>query len=165
MVDVSAKADTRRVAVARGRVSMRPETAALIRDGAIAKGDVLAVARVAAILAAKQTANLIPMCHPLLLMDVRVDLDVRADHVAIEAEVVTVGKTGAEMEALTAVSVAALTLYDMCKAVDREMVVEQVRVVRKEGGKSGYVSAHMSTDQPEPGTAIDGEAARHSDGE
>lgn len=136
MVDVSGKPDTRRLAVAEGRITMRPETAALIREGAIAKGDVLTVARVAGILAAKQTAQLIPMCHPLLLMDVQLDLETHADHVAIRGTVVTFGKTGAEMEALTAVSTAALTIYDMCKAVDKEMVLEGIRLIRKEGGKS-----------------------------
>ncbi len=138
MVDVSGKPDTRRVAVAEGRITMKPETAALIRDGAIAKGDVLAVARVAGILAAKQTASLIPMCHPLLLMDVQIDLETREDHVAITASVVTFGKTGAEMEALTAVSTAGLTIYDMCKAADKGMTLEGIRLVRKEGGKSDY---------------------------
>jgi cyclic pyranopterin phosphate synthase len=139
MVDVSDKPDTRRVAVAEGRITMRPDTAALIREGAVAKGDVLAVARVAGILAAKQTAALIPMCHPLLLMDVQIDLETREDHVAITASVVTFGRTGAEMEALTAVSTAALTIYDMCKAADKGMTIEGVRLVRKEGGQSDYV--------------------------
>ena len=138
MVDVSAKPDTRRTAVAEGRVRMQPATISLIQEQAIAKGDVLTVAKVAGILAAKQTAAIIPMCHPLLLFDVRLDLAVEPDAVSIVAEVVTVGKTGAEMEALTAVSAAALTLYDMCKAVDRGMVIEGVRVVRKEGGKSDW---------------------------
>ena len=101
-------------------------------------GTRLAVARVAGILAAKQTASLIPMCHPLLLMDVQIDLDTREDHVAITGSVVTFGKTGAEMEALTAVSTAALTIYDMCKAADKGMTLEGIRLVRKEGGKSDY---------------------------
>jgi len=136
MVDVSTKEDTRRVAVAAGRVRMRPETAALIRGDAIAKGDVLTVAKVAGILAAKQAAALIPMCHPLLLMDVRVDLETGEDAVEITASVTTIGKTGAEMEALTAVSTAALTIYDMCKAVDKGMILENIRLVHKEGGKS-----------------------------
>jgi len=138
MVDVSGKADTRRVAEAAGTVRMRPETAALIRQNAIAKGDVVTVARVAGIMAAKDTAGLIPMCHPLLLMDVQVDLETREDRVEIRAAVITFGKTGAEMEALVAVSTAALTVYDMCKAVDRHMVIEAVRVMRKEGGKSDW---------------------------
>jgi cyclic pyranopterin monophosphate synthase len=138
MVDVSGKPDTRRYAEAAGRVRMRPETAALIREHAVAKGDVLTVAQVAGIMAAKQTAALIPMCHSLLLMDVRVELQVEEDRVEITAGVTTVGKTGAEMEALTAVSAAALTVYDMCKAVDREMVLEGIRLVRKTGGKSDF---------------------------
>jgi cyclic pyranopterin phosphate synthase len=138
MVDVSAKPDTRRVAVAVGRVRMHPETAALIRGDAIAKGDVLTVAKVAGIMAAKQTAALIPMCHPLLLADVSVDLETGEDRVEITASVTTVGKTGAEMEALVAVSTAALTVYDMCKAVDKGMALEGIRVVHKEGGKSDW---------------------------
>lgn len=138
MVDVSEKPDTRRIAVAEGRVRMRPETAALIRGGAIAKGDVLTVARVAGIMAAKQTAALIPMCHPLALTDVRLDLETREEWVDIAATVTTVGKTGVEMEALVAVSTAALTVYDMCKAVDRTMVLEGIRVVQKQGGKSDW---------------------------
>ncbi|MBM3459098.1 MAG: cyclic pyranopterin monophosphate synthase MoaC [Armatimonadetes bacterium] len=138
MVDVSEKPDTRRVAEAEGRVRMRPETVALIREQGIAKGDVLTVARVAGILGAKQTAALIPMCHPLLLMDVRLELELEEAAVAIRSAVTTVGKTGAEMEALTAISTAALTIYDMCKAVDRGMVLEGMRVVRKTGGKSDW---------------------------
>jgi cyclic pyranopterin phosphate synthase len=140
MVDVSGKPDTRRVAVAAGTVRMRPETVALIRENAVAKGDVLTVAKVAGIMAAKNTAGLIPMCHPLLLMDVRVDLTVHDDRVEIEASVITFGKTGAEMEALTAVSTAALTIYDMCKAADKGMVIDGVRLLRKEGGKSDWSS-------------------------
>ena len=138
MVDVSGKPDTRRVAVAEGRVRMRPETAELVRQNAIAKGDVLTVAQVAGIMAAKRAAELIPMCHPLLLLDVQVDLTLEPDRVEIRAGVITVGKTGAEMEALTAVSTAALTVYDMCKAVDKEMALEGIRLIRKEGGKSDW---------------------------
>jgi cyclic pyranopterin monophosphate synthase len=138
MVDVSEKPDTRRVAVAEGTVRMKPETVTLIRESGIAKGDVLTVARVAGIMAAKRTAELIPMCHPLLLMDVAVDLELRDDRVDLRASVTTVGKTGAEMEALTAVSTAALTIYDMCKAVDKGMTLEGIRLTRKEGGKSDY---------------------------
>lgn len=138
MVDVSAKPDTRRVAVAEGRVRMRPETADLVRQNAIAKGDVLTVAQVAGIMAAKRAAELIPMCHPLLLLDVQVDLILETDRVEIRAGVTTFGKTGAEMEALTAVSTAALTVYDMCKAVDKEMALEGIRLIRKEGGKSDW---------------------------
>jgi cyclic pyranopterin phosphate synthase len=141
MVDVSAKADTARVAVARGSVRMKPETLALIQSGGVEKGDVLAVARVAGVMAAKKTHELIPLCHPLLLtdIDVRLDPDEKASAVHIEATVHTSGKTGVEMEALTAVSVAALTIYDMCKAVDRGMRIEGVRLARKSGGKSGEI--------------------------
>ncbi len=139
MVDVSAKADTERVAVARGEVRMQPATLAAIRQGTITKGNVLGVAQVAAVMAAKRTWEIIPMCHPLLLtnIEVRFDLDEAGSRVEIEATVKTTGKTGVEMEALTAVSAAALTIYDMCKAIDRGMVVEGVRLVHKSGGKSG----------------------------
>jgi cyclic pyranopterin phosphate synthase len=137
MVDVSAKPATLREAAARGRVVMAPETAALIREGAAAKGDVLATARLAGIMAAKRTADLIPLCHPLALSAVAVDLTVGEASVEIEAHVRTTGPTGVEMEALTAVSVAALTVYDMVKAVDRAMRIEAVRVVQKSGGASG----------------------------
>jgi cyclic pyranopterin phosphate synthase len=141
MVDVSAKADTVRVAVARGAVTMRPETLALIEANQIAKGDVLTVAQVAGIMAAKQTATLIPMCHPLMIAGVDVDfsLDREGSRVEIRATARTTGRTGVEMEALTAVSIAALTIYDMCKAVDRGMVIGEVRLVRKSGGKSGDI--------------------------
>lgn len=138
MVDVSAKADTKRTAVAAGRVRMRPETAALIRGSAIAKGDVLTVAKVAGIMAAKQTSSLIPMCHPLNLTDVRLELETHEAEVEITATVSTAGKTGVEMEALVAVSTAALTIYDMCKAVDKGMVLDDIRLVRKQGGKSDW---------------------------
>jgi cyclic pyranopterin phosphate synthase len=137
MVDVGEKPATRRVAVASGRVAMQPETAALIREGRAAKGDVLAVAQVAAIMAAKRTHELVPMCHPLLLTRIDVRFAVEEAAVAIEAEVETRGQTGVEMEALTAVSVAALTIYDMVKAVDRGMRIEAVAIERKEGGRSG----------------------------
>ena len=141
MVDVGDKPDTRREAVARGRVAMRPQTLALIRDNALDKGDVLAVARIAGIMAAKNTSQLIPLCHPLPLSKVAVefDLDADASAVNIAATARTTGKTGVEMEALTAVSVAALTIYDMCKAVDRAMRIEAVRLARKTGGKSGDI--------------------------
>lgn len=141
MVDVSEKADTVREAVARGRVRMRPETLRLIKEGRIAKGDVLAVAQVAGVMAAKRTWELIPMCHPLMLTAVNLafTIDDEASTVGITATVKTTGKTGVEMEALTAVSVAALTIYDMCKAVDRGMTVEEVRLARKSGGKSGTI--------------------------
>ncbi|MBD0271662.1 MAG: cyclic pyranopterin monophosphate synthase MoaC [Acetobacteraceae bacterium] len=138
MVDVSAKAETARVAVARGRVVMAPETLARIQEGQVGKGDVLGVARLAGIMAAKRTADLIPLCHPLMLTKVAVDLSpAPPDAVEIEAMAGLTGRTGVEMEALTAVTVAALTVYDMCKAVDRGMRIEAVRLVRKSGGKSG----------------------------
>jgi cyclic pyranopterin phosphate synthase len=142
MVDVGAKPDTAREAVAAGSVRMRGETLATIRAGRVAKGDVLAVAQVAGVMAAKQTPQIIPMCHTLLLtgVDLAFELEERSTGegcVHIRAAVRTVGKTGAEMEALTAVSAAALTIYDMCKAIDRAMTIEQVRLVRKSGGKSG----------------------------
>ena len=139
MVDVSAKAETTREATARGRVYMQPATLALIRQGNVEKGDVIAVARVAGIMAAKRTGELIPMCHPLPIHAVTVDLrpDEAASTLEIEATARLVGKTGVEMEALTAVSVAALTVYDMCKAVDRAMTIDAVRLVHKSGGKSG----------------------------
>jgi len=138
MVDVSAKADTVREAVAEGFVVMRSATLALIQEGGLPKGDVLAVARVAGIMAAKRTSELIPMCHPLPISGVTVDLaPAGADRLRIAATVRTTGKTGVEMEALTAVSIAALTVYDMCKAVDRGMRVEGVRLLEKRGGKSG----------------------------
>jgi cyclic pyranopterin phosphate synthase len=139
MVDVTAKDETLRVAVAKGRVIMQPETLRLLQRGAIAKGNVLTTAQVAGTMAAKKTSELIPMCHPLLLTGIDVELiaDEANDAIEITATVRTTGKTGVEMEALTAVSVAALTVYDMCKAVDRGMQVENVRLVSKTGGKSG----------------------------
>ncbi len=141
MVDVGAKPDTQREAVARGLVTMKPETLKLVAEGAISKGEVLCVARVAGIMAAKNTPHLVPMCHPLLLTHVEVELRLDSDISAIEitATVRTTGKTGVEMEALTAVSGSALTIYDMCKAVDKAMRIEKVRLVRKTGGKSGDV--------------------------
>jgi cyclic pyranopterin phosphate synthase len=140
MVDISAKAETRRLAVAEGFVRMQPATVGIIERREVAKGDVFTVAKVAGILAAKATASLIPMCHPLLLTDVALELEARPDGVLIRASVATVGRTGAEMEALTAVSVAALTVYDMCKAVDKSMVVGDIRLLHKEGGKSDFHS-------------------------
>ncbi len=139
MVDVTVKDETRREAVAEGRVSMLPATLELIRAGEIGKGDVLGVAQVAGIMGAKQTWQLIPMCHPLLLtgVDIAFAFDEAASAIDIVATVRTTGKTGVEMEALTAVSVAALTIYDMAKAVDKGMVVEYVRLTAKSGGKSG----------------------------
>ena len=141
MVDVSAKQVTQREAEAKGRVVMKPETAALIRDGQAAKGDVLAAARIAGIMAAKKTGELIPLCHPLPLDAVNIDLIVTENTVEITATARTTGRTGVEMEALTAVSLAALTIYDMVKAVDKTMRIEAVRLTRKTGGKSGEFSA------------------------
>lgn len=143
MVDVTGKPLTTRRAVARGYVAMAPETLVLVQSGAAAKGDVLAVARLAGIMAAKRTANLIPLCHPLPLGKVSVELvaDAAAGRVLIEATVATTGQTGVEMEALTAVSVAGLTVYDMLKAVDRGMVIGGIRVSLKEGGASGRIEA------------------------
>jgi len=139
MVDVTDKPVTDRTATARGRVVMRPETLALIERGDAKKGDVLGTARLAGIMAAKRTAELIPLCHPLPISSVAVDLDLdrAASAVEVSATVRTTGRTGVEMEALTAASIAALTVYDMCKAVDRGMRVEALRVVHKDGGKSG----------------------------
>jgi len=137
MVDVGAKVDSHRIAVASGRVTMRPETASLIRDGRAAKGDVLAVAQVAGIMGAKRTPDLIPMCHPLLLTRVDLRLEVEETGVVITALVETRGPTGVEMEALTAVAAAALTIYDMVKAVDRGMRIESIQLERKDGGRSG----------------------------
>ena len=139
MVDVSAKADTVREATARGRISMTPETLALVERGAMEKGDVLAVAQVGGVMAAKQTGSLIPMCHPLPItgVDLRFHLDHEASAIEIEATARIVSKTGVEMEALTAVSVACLTIYDMVKAVERGMRIEGIHLVEKRGGKSG----------------------------
>ena len=137
MVDVSEKADTVREAIAEGYVAMQPETLAMILEGRVPKGDVVAVARIAGVMAAKQTSSLIPMCHPLPITGVTIDIAPVADRVRVAAAVKTTGKTGVEMEALTAVSVAALTVYDMCKAVDRGMRIEGVRLLEKRGGKSG----------------------------
>jgi cyclic pyranopterin phosphate synthase len=142
MVDVSAKAETVREATAKGRITMRPETLALIAEGRAGKGDVLGVARLAGIMAAKRTADLIPLCHPLPLSSVLVELELAVpDAVEIAATVRTTGRTGVEMEAMTAVTVAALTIYDMVKAVDRGMRIEAVRLTRKSGGKSGLYEA------------------------
>ncbi len=142
MVDVGAKTDTERIAVAAGEVLMSIETLRLIRAGALKKGDVVAVARIAGIMAAKRTSELIPLCHPLPLTHIDIDvelreLDDRRGAVLIRATTRTIGKTGVEMEALTAVSVAALTIYDMAKAVDRAMRIHNVRLLEKHGGKSG----------------------------
>jgi cyclic pyranopterin monophosphate synthase len=139
MVDVGEKAVTQREAVARGRVLMQPATLALLVSGGMPKGDVLAVARIAGIMAAKRTPELIPLCHTLLLThaSVRLEPDVTSGAVLIEATVRTSGQTGVEMEALTAVSVAALTIYDMCKAVDKTMQISAIQLIEKRGGRSG----------------------------
>ena len=141
MVDVGAKAETERLAIARGEVQMKPETLALIQAGAIKKGDVLTVAQIAGIMAAKKTSELIPMCHPLALSHIQIDLRLDPDlpGVQITAAVRTMGKTGVEMEALTAVSVAALTVYDMAKAAEKTMRIQNIRLVEKHGGRSGDV--------------------------
>ncbi len=139
MVDVSAKNETAREAVAEGRVVMLPGTLSLILDGKVAKGDVFGVARLAGIMAAKKTSELIPLCHPLALssLEIALEPDKAGSCVRIRATVRSTGRTGVEMEALTAVSVAGLTVYDMCKAVDREMTIAEVRLIKKSGGKSG----------------------------
>ncbi len=146
MVDVSAKPVTERVAVAEGRVIMQPKTLALVRSGDAKKGDVLGTARIAGIMAAKRTHELIPLCHPLALSQVEVDVrpDAKLPGVIITARVKVAGKTGVEMEALTAVSVACLTVYDMVKAVERGMRIEGIRLVEKRGGKSGHFRAEAS---------------------
>ena len=143
MVDVTAKAVTEREATAEARVVMLPETLAMITEGRHKKGDVLAVARIAGIQAAKKTPDLIPLCHPLLLTSIKVHLepDVTASQILVRATCKLAGQTGVEMEALTAASVAALTIYDMCKAVDKGMTIEGIRLLEKKGGKSGHWSA------------------------
>ena len=137
MVDVTPKEPTHRRAVARGRVHMRTDTASLVARGAITKGDVLAVARVAGIQAAKRTPDLIPLCHPLLVGSVFVNFRIEDDYIEVEAQVETVDRTGVEMEALTACTVACLTIYDMCKSVDRSMLVSEIALWEKTGGRSG----------------------------
>ena len=137
MVDVGDKDVTERVALATGRVTMQSETAQLVRAGKAAKGDVLGVAQVAAIMGAKRTHELVPMCHPLMLTNISVDFEIDEAGVTIQAEVRTRGQTGVEMEALTAVSVASLTVYDMLKAVDRGMEIGEIRLELKSGGSSG----------------------------
>ncbi|WP_295491064.1 cyclic pyranopterin monophosphate synthase MoaC [Sphingorhabdus sp. EL138] len=141
MVDVSAKADTAREAVAEGRISMSAEALTAIRAGNMKKGDVLGTARIAGILAAKKTSDLIPLCHPLMLSKISVDFAYEATAIRVEARVRLNGPTGVEMEALTAVSVTLLTLYDMAKALDKSMIISDVRLLSKTGGKSGDYSA------------------------
>lgn len=139
MVDIGAKPVTERIAIAAGQVRMQPATLALIQENAVAKGDVIAAARLAGIMAAKQTSSLIPLCHPIALSSVALEFQFITDQasIAIEATVRLTGQTGAEMEALTAVSVAALTIYDMCKSADRGMEIRGIRLIHKSGGKSG----------------------------
>lgn len=145
MVDVTPKEPTHRRAIARGRVYMQPETASLVARGAIAKGDVLAVARVAGIQAAKRTPDLIPLCHPLLVGSVFVNFQIEEGSIEVEAQVDTVDRTGVEMEALTACTVACLTIYDMCKSADRSMVVGDVALWEKTGGRSGTFRRRQET--------------------
>jgi len=137
MVDVTPKDPTHRRAIARGKVHMQPETTSLIARGAISKGDVLAVARVAGIQAAKRTSDVIPLCHPVLVGSVSVNFEIADDHVKVESQVDTVDRTGVEMEALHACAVAALTIYDMCKSADRSMVIGELTLWEKTGGRSG----------------------------
>ncbi len=139
MVDVGGKPDTERIATAKGRVVMGLETLAMVREGRMAKGDILTVAQVAAITAAKRTAEIVPLCHPLLLTNVTLDFEFLDQAIEITATVQATGKTGVEMEALTAVAVAALTIYDMCKAQERGIRIQDIRLVRKAGGKSGEI--------------------------
>ena len=151
MVDVTPKDATHRRAVARGRVHMQPDTASLIARGAITKGDVLAVARVAGIQAAKRTPDLIPLCHPLLVGAVLVNFRIEDDFVEVEAQVDTVDRTGVEMEALTACSVACLTIYDMCKSVDKAMTIGDLALWEKTGGRSGSYRRALALDDDELG--------------
>jgi len=138
MVDVTPKDPTHRRAVAKGRVTMKPETASLITRGAIAKGDVLAVARIAGIQAAKRTSDLIPLCHPVMVGAALVNFEIGDDYIEVEAQVDTFDRTGVEMEALTACTVAALAVYDMCKSADKDMVIGEIALWEKTGGRSGH---------------------------
>ncbi len=142
MVDITEKADTRREAVAKGVVRMKASTFELLKKGTMPKGDVLAVAQLAGIMAAKQTPDLIPLCHPILIGEIKVEFNLDEENSAVDiaATVKSTGKTGVEMEALTATAVAALTIYDMCKAADRSMRIDSIRLVRKSGGKSGTIN-------------------------
>lgn len=137
MVEVTDKQDTSRTAVASGKIYMKQETIEAIKNERIKKGDVLCVSQIAGIMGAKKTSEVIPMCHPLMLTGVDLHFIVGIDHIHIEAEVKTIGKTGVEMEALTAVSIATLTIYDMCKAIDKEMIISDIKLLKKTGGKSG----------------------------
>jgi cyclic pyranopterin phosphate synthase len=146
MVDVTPKEATHRRAVARGRVIMQPDTTSLVARGAVAKGDVLAVARVAGIQAAKRTPDLIPLCHPLLVGSVLVNFRIEDSYIEVEAQVDTVDRTGVEMEAMTACSVACLTIYDMCKSADRSMVISDITLWEKTGGRSGAYRRSLDMD-------------------
>ncbi len=137
MVEVGNKEDTKRVAKAYGRIKMKRETIQLIKDGLIKKGDVLSVAQIGGIMGSKRTSELIPMCHNIFITGSNIRFNILEDAIEIESEVKTIGKTGVEMEALTAASIAALTIYDMCKAVDKGMIIEDIKLLRKSGGKSG----------------------------
>lgn len=137
MVDVSEKNETKRTAIAKGSISMKPETIDVIKQGKIKKGDVLSVAQIGGITGAKKTWDLIPMCHNIFLTGADINFNILENEIEIEATVSTVGKTGVEMEALTAVSMTALTIYDMCKAIDKDMVINNIRLIKKVGGKSG----------------------------
>ena len=139
MVDITEKSETERIAIAKGEITMKKETLETVKKGNIKKGDVLGVARIAAIMASKQTQNLIPMCHNILLTNAKIEFafDEENSKILIESTVKTTGKTGVEMEALTMVSIAGLTIYDMCKAIDKSMVIGEIRLIEKYGGKSG----------------------------
>jgi len=145
MVNVGEKDDTLRIAIAEGEIIMQPSTLKMIKDREISKGDVLGVAQVAGIMAAKKTSEIIPMCHPLLLTSINVNIKINEgkNKIIIQSQVKTVGKTGVEMEPLTAVSVAALTIYDMCKAVDRGMTIQDIHLVEKSGGQSGHYQGKL----------------------
>ena len=146
MVDVGGKPETLRIAIAQGHVTAHPETLHRIAEKQMQKGNVLEVARLAGYMAAKRTSELIPLCHPLNLTSIRVDVKIVAERIEIEAEVHTVGRTGVEMEALTAVSIAGLTVYDMCKAIDREMCISDIKLVKKTGGASGDFNLETTRD-------------------
>ncbi|KNF07267.1 molybdenum cofactor biosynthesis protein MoaC [Gottschalkia purinilytica] len=137
MVEVTEKDDTKRVAIAKCSIKMKKETIKMIKEGLIKKGDVLSVAQIGGIMGAKKTSDLIPMCHNIFLTGADIRFNILEDEIEIESEVKTIGKTGVEMEALTAVTIASLTIYDMCKAVDKDMVISNARLIKKTGGKSG----------------------------
>lgn len=144
MVEVGEKEDTKRRAIARGKIKMKKETLERIKEGSVKKGDVLSVAQIAGILGAKKTSDLIPMCHNISLTGANIKFNITSDAIEVEAEVKTTGKTGVEMEALTAVSVTCLTIYDMCKSIDKDMIIEDIKLIKKTGGKSGiYISKQI----------------------